>query len=334
MRPTTLSLQPQFADGAEGADDRAAAAHVVVHFVHFGRRLQRNAAGVEGDGLADQHHRLVALFAAFVLQHDEARRLVAALADRQEGAHAEFFAGGVVENFAAEAVGFRHFLRFAGQVFRRADVGRRIAQVLGEIDAVGNRQAACQPGIAELQFAAPRHRKDHALERAAYFARLAFHVVEAVQRVVGADHGLLDVPGDVAFLDRNFGERDGRFHRAGVAQGLDGAGDGVAIGLFVEVALLAEAHQQDAVGQDVGHLVQQQGAAGLAFHVAAAQDFGQVAVAGAVDVDGRLRQLAVFEHADHHAGGALLFGRAAFYAKFKFDFLVFHVCAQKNTICR
>jgi hypothetical protein len=41
----------------------------------------------------------------------------------------------------------------------------------------------------------------------------------------------------------------------------------------------------------------------------------------------------MIEHADHDTGAALLFGRTAFYAKFKFDFPVFHVFAQKNTIC-
>jgi len=141
-------------------------------------------------------------------------------------------------------------------------------------------------------------------------------VVEAIQRVVRAGDGLLDVPRGVALFDRDFGERDGGFHRAGVAQGFDRAGDGVAVGFFVEITFLAQANQQDAFGQDVGHLVQQQRAAGFAVHVAATQDFGQIAIAGAVDVDSRIRQLAVVEHADHHAGAALLFGRTAFYAKF------------------
>src|SRR3569832_2415744 len=73
-----VERQAQFADGAEGADDCAAAAHVVVHLVHLGRRLERNAAGVEGDRLANQYHGLVAFGAAFMFQHDETRRFVAA----------------------------------------------------------------------------------------------------------------------------------------------------------------------------------------------------------------------------------------------------------------
>jgi len=89
-----------------------------------------------------------------MLQHDEARRLVAAFANRQEGAHAELVAGCVVENLAAEAVSLGDFFRFAGQILGGANIGRRVAEILGQIDAVGNRQSASQTGIAELQFAA------------------------------------------------------------------------------------------------------------------------------------------------------------------------------------
>ena len=41
--------------GLHGAEHAGGAAHVVLHLVHFGGRLERDAAGVEGDALADQH---------------------------------------------------------------------------------------------------------------------------------------------------------------------------------------------------------------------------------------------------------------------------------------
>jgi hypothetical protein len=39
----------------EGAEHAGGAAHVELHLVHLGAGLERDAAGVEGDALADQH---------------------------------------------------------------------------------------------------------------------------------------------------------------------------------------------------------------------------------------------------------------------------------------
>ena len=61
------------ADRFHRAKHGAGTAHVVLHFVHFGRRLERDTAGVERDTLAHQHHRCRALLAAIVLKHDEFR---------------------------------------------------------------------------------------------------------------------------------------------------------------------------------------------------------------------------------------------------------------------
>jgi hypothetical protein len=54
-----------------GAQNAGGAAHVVFHFVHLGTRLERNAASIEGDALADQNDRLVASLAALVGQDDQ-----------------------------------------------------------------------------------------------------------------------------------------------------------------------------------------------------------------------------------------------------------------------
>ena len=51
-----LRLAP--GDQAHGAGDGAGAAHVPLHVFHAAGRLQRDAAGVEGDALADQRDRL------------------------------------------------------------------------------------------------------------------------------------------------------------------------------------------------------------------------------------------------------------------------------------
>jgi hypothetical protein len=112
------------------------------------------------------------------------------------------------------------------------------------------------------------------------------------------------------------GEVDDGLVRAGLVQELDGGAHRRAELLVAEVALLAEPHQQHAVGERAAHVVQQQRRAELPLHVAAADDLADVAVAGAVDELGGQRQLAVVEHADDDARAALLLGAPAFYGKF------------------
>src|SRR4029077_17080560 len=83
-----------------------------------------------------------------------------------------------------------------------------------------------------------------------------------------------------------------------------------------EVAFLAQADQEHAVGQRPARVVQQQGCAELALHVAATDDFADVPVAGPVDQFRREGKLAIVENAHYHAGASLLLGTAAFYGKF------------------
>ena len=68
MRPTTLSFGLSSASARKRAEHAGGAAHVELHLVHLGRRLERDAAGVEGDALADQHHRRLRLGGAVVAQ--------------------------------------------------------------------------------------------------------------------------------------------------------------------------------------------------------------------------------------------------------------------------
>ena len=71
--------------------DGGAAGHVVLHPLHAVGRLDRDAAGVEGDALADQaeHRARPARRRARVPHHDHARRLGAAARDAEQQAHAE-----------------------------------------------------------------------------------------------------------------------------------------------------------------------------------------------------------------------------------------------------
>ena len=117
-----VELGLEFGDRTQRAEHARSAAHVVFHLVHLGACLQRDTAGVEGDALADQHHRRLRLGRAVVARHDEAQRLGRGLRDRQKRPHAEFLAGLAVEHLDLEAVLFAEFFGYVGQMGRRAVV--------------------------------------------------------------------------------------------------------------------------------------------------------------------------------------------------------------------
>ena len=51
---TTFERQPQLGDRGDRLEHGGAARHVHLHLLHLRRGLDRDPAGVEGDGLADQ----------------------------------------------------------------------------------------------------------------------------------------------------------------------------------------------------------------------------------------------------------------------------------------
>ncbi len=89
MIPTTLIGAPIVASALIVAEDARSARHVELHFVHARRLLERDAAGIESDALADQRDRRIAFLAALVLEHDQLRRFVGAARHRKERAHLE-----------------------------------------------------------------------------------------------------------------------------------------------------------------------------------------------------------------------------------------------------
>src|SRR5205823_5069010 len=82
--------------GAPGAeethqsDHHAGPGHVPFHIAHPGGGLDRVAAGVESDPLADKAEGWAAHGPALMLDDDDARRPDTALADPEQRAHAEF----------------------------------------------------------------------------------------------------------------------------------------------------------------------------------------------------------------------------------------------------
>ena len=195
----------------------------------------------------------------------------------------------------------------------------RLPEVARRVHAMRDGQPARRRLLAGGEVRALRHRQRQLAQGPAHLGRLAFHLLEAVDGFHRHHHGVLDAPGNLAPLDLFLGEVEHRLVGAGFVQQLHRGADRRPELAVAKIALLAEADEQHAVGQRAAHVVQQQGGAKLALHVAAADDFADVAVARAIDQFGRQRQLAIVEHAYDDARAALLLGAAAFYGKFHCD---------------
>ena len=83
-----VERQPERRSGPDRSEHRRAAGHVVLHPVHVLGGLDRDAAGIEGDRLADEGDEGF-LPALPVLDDDELRRLRAARGNAEQAAHAE-----------------------------------------------------------------------------------------------------------------------------------------------------------------------------------------------------------------------------------------------------
>src|SRR5262249_48786874 len=128
-------------DSGERAEDAGGAAHVELHLVHLGTGLERDAAGVERDPLADEDDRSLRLGGAVVARDDEARRLLRALRGGEERAHAEllYLPGG--EHLALRVDLLAELLRRRAEPGRRALVARAVAELARQRHPGGDRLA-------------------------------------------------------------------------------------------------------------------------------------------------------------------------------------------------
>ncbi|MCY1422390.1 hypothetical protein D9M71_380670 [compost metagenome] len=134
-----VDRQLQLEHCTQGAEHAGGAAHVVLHFIHAGAWLEADAASVEGNAFTHQHEWFVGLFAALVIEHDQAWRLVAALAHGVERAHAQVLDLFLVQHFNLEGlVRLAQFLGLFGQEAWVAKVGWQVAEVTGEGHAAGD----------------------------------------------------------------------------------------------------------------------------------------------------------------------------------------------------
>jgi hypothetical protein len=181
---------------------------------------------------------------------------------------------------------------------------------------VGNGEAARRGDLAGREIRALRDRQRELAQRPAHLRLLALHLIEAIDRLHRDHHGVLDAPCDLAPLDLLLRDIDHRFVRSGFVEELDDGLDGRAELLVAKVPFLAQAEEEDAIGERAADIVQKQRCAEFALHVAAADDFAHISIRRAVDQLGRQGQLPVVEDADDDAGAPLFFRTTAFYGKF------------------
>ena len=230
--------------------------------------------------------------------------------------HAEFFHFGAVEDFATQLEFPGQRLCLLGEIGGVAHIGRQVAEILGQRGSLGNCDALGQRFFGLRQFIAPVDAERQLAQRTADVIFLALELLEAVGRIQRDHCGLAHAPGEAALSYRDFGQEDRGIEGAGFVQCLDGGAHGGAEFLFVKFLFLAEADQQDAVAQGARDVVQKQRVARFAFHVAAPDDVGNVAIGRLVQQFGGKRELSRFENPDHDTGAALLLRATAFYAKF------------------
>ena len=115
-------------DRVHRAEHGGAAALVVLHALHAVVHLQRVAAGVVGERLADERERLAARLRThalgLVFENGDQASLRAALANGDDAAHSELLRFSKRNQLEHHARGLRQLLGFTSKPIRRADVGR------------------------------------------------------------------------------------------------------------------------------------------------------------------------------------------------------------------
>src|SRR5262245_34655528 len=104
--------------------------------------------------------------------------------DGEEGTHAEALEVASLEHLVLELELARELLRLLGQVARRTDVARQVAEGAGEVGAVGSRLRFGER-LLELRIRGERQRDVRQRRRIGLLLRL--ELVEAVERLARAE---------------------------------------------------------------------------------------------------------------------------------------------------
>ena len=295
-----VQRQAQRCGEGERGDHRRRAAHVELHLIHAGGVFQRNAAAVESNALADQHDRRLRLGSAAVLQHDETRRLMAALRNCEQAPHLLAPHGGGIEQPHAErrrALGER--TRLLGEKRRRADVGGQIRQITLHLGGGGHRRAVCQAALGggRLAHRAGQHPGEGG--RGRFLAGL--QVIDPIERRAGE---LCDRPAEIIIIQLlRFGAVDGD-RTAGDARARQGrrrGRPGLAPAPAVIALLRPQPGEQHARGLDAGQLANEQRVARAAGEVTTLEQSLQPARAGRIHAARLAAELCLLEHAEDQA---------------------------------
>ena len=112
--------------------------HVALHVLHAGRRLDRDAASIERDALADESQRPFAGLAAIPLHHHHAGLMARALGHAEQGSHAQLFHLWRPHDRDFEAkLGQR--LHAICEFHRMQRIGWLIDKIARQMNALGNR---------------------------------------------------------------------------------------------------------------------------------------------------------------------------------------------------
>ena len=140
-----VALRLQRHNRLHGSQNRGCATHVVLHFIHFGARLEADAAGVKGNALAKDDVRcFFRVIGTLIFHNDQLAGLNRTFGNRDKrasthGLHLVF----IDDNGFDLVIGCQCFCLFR-QIAGGADISRQVTQVAGVVDALSNGFTFCQ----------------------------------------------------------------------------------------------------------------------------------------------------------------------------------------------
>ena len=111
--------------------------------------------------------------------------------------------------------------------------------------------------FAAGQLATGRDVENHFTQRATRLAFVGFQLVKAVQRLFGGLDRLTHFPVVIAAFDVQLSQEADGFHRASIIQRIDSFLNDLLVLTLIQLALFTAANKQNALRQNVRHMVQQ-----------------------------------------------------------------------------
>ena len=215
--------------------------HVALHVFHAGGGLDRDAAGIESDALADEGQRLFARLAALPFHDGDARLVLRAHRHAKQRSHAELLHLRRRQDGNLEAE-LRQRPHALGEGHRVQHVGRLVDEIAGQMHAARH----CLQSLEALLGATGFGSQDGDVFQRLVFRFLRFVVVETIDPKHGAraQQGRRRVRGDIGNF--HIRRQTSGFH----LQSLQYAGDGAA--QHFDIERLQRLRKPDAEQHDAG----------------------------------------------------------------------------------